>query len=201
MQRVLTSALRQNGARSSAAQSMQSRHIMSASRVNHKAGTWLPGKLGQETHLVHGGVNPEDSTGAILTPIYASSTFVQESVDTYLQKGFSYSRTNNPTVSVLEQKVADIEGGYGSVVTGTGMAATSIVMSTFLQKGDHVVITDCSYVGTNRIARVQFQKYGIDFSFVDFTNLDTIKAAMQPNTKMVFSETPANPVLSLVDVE
>jgi len=102
---------------------------------------------------------------------------------------------------VLEQKVADIEGGYGSVVTGTGMAATSIVMSTFLQKGDHVVITDCSYGGTNRIARVQFQKYGIDFSFVDFTNLDTIKAAMQPNTKMVFSETPANPVLSLVDVE
>jgi len=174
---------------------------LSTSTVTRKAGDWMPGKLNQDTDLVHACVEPEPKTGAILTPLYLSTTFVQESVESYLAKGFSYSRTNNPTVSVLEDKVAKIEGGCGSVVTGTGMAATTVVMSTFLKQGDHCIITDCSYGGTNRLCRVQFEKYGIEFSFVDFRDLENIKKAIKPNTKLIFSETPANPVLSLCDLE
>lgn len=177
------------------------RRFVSVSRPLQKAGDWMPGKLAQETELVHASVSPEPKTGAILTPLYLSTTFVQDSVEEYLAKGFSYSRTNNPTVSVLEDKVAKIEGGCGSVVVGTGMAATTIVMSTFLAAGDHCIITDCSYGGTNRLCRVQFEKYNIEFSFVDFRNLDNIKNAIKPNTKLIFSETPANPVLSLCDLE
>jgi len=146
-------------------------------------------------------VEPEEKTGAILTPLYLSTTFVQASVEEYLAKGYSYSRTNNPTVKVLEDKVAAIENGHGAVVTGTGMAATTIVMSTFLKAGDHCVITDCSYGGTNRLCRVQFQKYNIDFSFVDFRDPANVRAAVIPGrTKLIFSETPTNPTLCLVDL-
>ena len=99
----------------------QARTLVSTSSINRKAGTWMPGEIGYETKLVHGqAVKPEPATGAILTPIFAASTFVQDSVEEYLQKGFSYSRTNNPTVSVLEAKIAELENGVGSVVTGTG---------------------------------------------------------------------------------
>lgn len=161
----------------------------------------MPGQLANSTNLVHGTVTPEPNTGAILTPVYMSSTFVQDSVETYLQKGYSYSRTNNPTVKVLEDKIAKVENGAGSIVVGTGMAATTSVLSTFLKAGDHCVITDCSYGGTNRICREQFMNFGIEFTFCDFRDLDVIKAAIKPNTKLIFSETPANPVLSLCDLE
>mmetsp|Transcript_14116 Transcript_14116/g.34991 ORF Transcript_14116/g.34991 Transcript_14116/m.34991 type:complete len:429 (-) Transcript_14116:624-1910(-) len=178
-----------------------SRPLCTVSRPLRKAGDWMPGTLHQDTDLVHAAIEPEPRSGAIITPVYQSTTFVQESVEKYLAKGFSYSRTNNPTVSTLEAKVAQIEGGVGAVCTGTGMAATTIVMSTFLQKGDHCVITDCSYGGTNRLCRVQFEKYGIEFSFVDFKDNEAVRKAMRPNTKLVWSEAPANPVLGLVDLE
>merc|ERR1740130_1547357 len=103
----------------------------------------MDGPMKMDTDLVHAAVSPEEKTGAILTPLYLSTTFVQESVDKYLAKGYSYSRTNNPTVSTLEAKVAALEGGIGSTCVGTGMAATTIVLSTFLQQGDHCVISDC----------------------------------------------------------
>jgi cystathionine beta-lyase/cystathionine gamma-synthase len=180
---------------------LSQRRGLHTTRALQKAGDWMDGSLHQDTEFVHNSVSPDPKTGAILTPLFLSTTFVQESVGKYLAKGFSYSRTNNPTVSALEAKVAAIEGGIGSTCVGTGMAATTIVLSTFLQQGDHCVISNCSYGGTNRICREQFMKYGIEFSFVDMSCMETVRKAMKPNTKLVFSETPANPTLVLVDLE
>lgn len=160
---------------------------------------WIA-NVGFDTDLVHGGVCPDEKTGGILTPIHMSTTFVQESVDKYLDKGYSYSRTNNPTVTMLEEKVATIEHGYGAICVGTGMSATSSCLNAFLQAGDHCVITDCSYGGTNRICREQFIPFGIEFSFVDFSNPDNVAAAIQPNTKLIFSESPTNPTLNIADL-
>jgi cystathionine beta-lyase/cystathionine gamma-synthase len=150
---------------------------------------------------VHAAVSPDEKTGAILTPMYLSTTFVQESVGKYLEKGYSYSRTNNPTVSALEKKMAIIEGGVGAACFGTGMAATCSVIGGLMKAGDHCVITDCSYGGTNRACREHFSNFGMEFSFVDFRDLNEIKKAIRPNTKLIFSETPANPVLTLCDLE
>merc|ERR1711865_152609 len=110
-------------------------------------------------------------------------------------------RTNNPTVTALEEKVAILEGGAGSACFGTGMAATTSVISATMKAGDHCVITDCSYGGTNRSCREFFTPLGMEFTFCDFTDLENIKKAIKPNTKLIFSETPANPVLTLCDLD
>jgi len=166
------------------------------------SGTFEAGKnYGFATKLVHAQVKPDNETGAILTPIMQSTTFVQESIEQYLAKGYSYSRTTNPTVRALEEKVAMLEGAVGAACFSTGMAATTTVMSAFLEAGDHCVLTDCSYGGTNRITRKQFKQYGIEFSYVDFRDLKKVEAAIKSNTKLVFSESPANPTLTLTDVE
>eukprot|EP00922_Rhytidocystis_sp_ex-Travisia-forbesii_P054494 GHVS01080766.1.p1 GENE.GHVS01080766.1~~GHVS01080766.1.p1 ORF type:complete len:419 (+),score=22.50 GHVS01080766.1:80-1336(+) len=187
---------------------------------------WLPKVMGISTECVHAGVNPEEISGAILTPIFQSTTFVQPSVEGYLEKGFSYSRCGNPTVSCLEDKIAELEGikkgnvveschpskqnpiaaelrkdGGGATCFGTGMAATYAVLANFLTTGDHCIMTDCSYGGTNRCARVHFSKYGIKFDFVDFRSIETIQSHIKENTKLIFSETPTNPILSFADIE
>jgi len=166
-----------------------------------KAGTWMEGELKIETNLVHAAVEPEPASGAILTPLFLSTTFVQDSVEDYLKKGYSYSRTNNPTVTALEKKLAILENGAGACAFGTGMAATTSAISATMKAGDHCVITDCSYGGTNRSCREFFTPLGMEFTFTDFRDVDNIKKAMKPNTKLVFSETPANPVLTLCDLE
>lgn len=166
-----------------------------------KAGTWMPGPLKQDTENVHAGVTPNPETGAILTPLFLSTTFVQDSVEEYLGKGYSYSRTNNPTVTALEQRIATMEKGVGAALFGTGMAATTTVISGTMKAGDHCVITDCSYGGTNRICREFFQPLNMEFTFTDFRDPENVRKAMKPNTKLVFSETPANPVLTLCDLE
>merc|ERR1712050_502024 len=155
----------------------------------------------QETDLVHAAVSPEEKSGAILTPLCLSTTFVQESVGNYLKKGYSYSRTNNPTVTALETKLAALENGAGACAFGTGMAATTSAISGTMKAGDHCVISDCSYGGTNRSCREFFTPLGMEFSFVDFRDPEIVRKAMKPNTKLIFSETPANPVLSLTDIE
>mmetsp|Transcript_11030 Transcript_11030/g.26327 ORF Transcript_11030/g.26327 Transcript_11030/m.26327 type:complete len:420 (-) Transcript_11030:227-1486(-) len=175
--------------------------VFSAVSDKPVSGTWAPGPIAQSTTAVHAGVEPDEKTGAILTPVYMSTTFVQESVAKYQAKGFSYSRTRNPTVGAYEDKIAAMENGYGACAFSTGMAATTTVISAFMKSGDHCVISDCSYGGTNRSCREFFTPLGMEFTFVDFRDPAKVKAAMQPNTKMVFSETPANPVLSLVDLE
>merc|ERR1719408_1236773 len=166
-----------------------------------KAGTWMEGPLAEDTQVVHAAVSPDEKTGAILTPIYLSTTFCQESVEKYLHKGFSYSRTNNPTTTALENKLAVLENGFGAAAFGTGMAATTTAISAVMKAGDHCVITDCSYGGTNRSCREFFTPLGMEFTFCDFRDPENVRKAMKPNTKLVFSETPANPLLSLCDVE
>lgn len=181
------------------------RYALAASRANSalatKAGTWMAGPLKQDTEVVHAAVSPEEKSGAVLTPLFLSTTFVQDSVEDYLKKGFSYSRTNNPTVSTLEKKLAVLEMGHGAAAFGTGMAATTACISATMKAGDHCVITDCSYGGTNRSCREFFTPLGMEFTFVDFRDPEIVKKAMKPNTKLVFSETPANPLLSLCDIE
>eukprot|EP00658_Telonema_sp_P-2_P026385 TRINITY_DN2064_c0_g1_i8.p1 TRINITY_DN2064_c0_g1~~TRINITY_DN2064_c0_g1_i8.p1 ORF type:complete len:382 (-),score=107.91 TRINITY_DN2064_c0_g1_i8:144-1289(-) len=164
-----------------------------------KADNWIP-DVSIDTALVHGGVKPNEETGAVLTPVFMSTTFVQESVDKYLAKGFSYSRSGNPTVTQLEQKVAHLEGGFGAICVGTGMAATSSCINAFMNTGDHCIMTNCSYGGTNRIAREQFMPLGMEFDFVDFSDPANVAAAIKPNTKLIFSESPTNPTLQICDI-
>merc|ERR1712039_304919 len=125
----------------------------------------------------------------------------QDSVGDYLKKGYSYSRTNNPTVTALEKKLAMVENGVGASAFGTGMAATTSAISATMKAGDHCVIAECSYGGTNRSCREFFTPLGMEFTFCDFTDPENVRKAMKPNTKLIFSETPANPVLTLTDVE
>jgi len=166
------------------------------------SGTWgkPEGEYDFQTQLVHGGQAPCPLTGAVLAPLYMSTTFAQESIAKYKRRGFSYTRSSNPTVSAFEAKAAIIENGVGGTAFATGMAAINTVFNSFLKSGDHCVITDCSYGGTNRCARVLFSTFGIEFSFVDFRDPAIVEAAIRPNTKMIFSETPANPTVTLTDV-
>ena len=121
-------------------------------------------------------------------------------MDLYLDKGFSYSRTANPTVDTLERKIAELEGGAGASCFGTGMAATIAVVSATMKTGDHCVITNCSYGGTNRACRTMFTDMGMSFDFIDFTDISNIESYIKPNTKLIFSESPANPTLTLTDL-
>lgn len=175
------------------------RHTLSR-QFSSKSDNWIS-DVSLDTKLVHGGVCPDEKSGAILTPIYLSTTFVQDSVDQYLDKGYSYSRTNNPTVSMLEEKVSTIENGHGAICVGTGMSATSSCINAFMKAGDHCVITNCSYGGTNRICREQFTPFDMEFSFVDFTDPANVEAAIKPNTTLIFSETPTNPTLTIADLD
>lgn len=125
---------------------------------------------------------------------------MQDSIEEYLAKGYSYARTNNPTVTVLENKIAELEGGAGAACFGTGMAATIAVVSGMMNAGDHCVITNCSYGGTNRACRTMFTDMGMSFDFIDFTDIANIEAHIKPNTKLIFSESPANPTLTLTDI-
>src|SRR3972149_4915295 len=156
--------------------------------------------MGFRTRQVHAGVRPDPTTGAILTPIYQTTTFVQESVDDYMAKGYSYSRAGNPTVAAFEEKIADLEGGLGAAAFGTGMAATSAVMMAFLGAGSHVGVSDVVYGGTHRFVTKVLSRFGVAASFVDTSDASNVRSAIRPETKLVFTETPANPTLKLTDL-
>jgi len=156
--------------------------------------------MGFRTKQVHAGVTPDPVTGAILTPIYQSTTFVQESVDDYMGRGYSYARAGNPTVRAFEQKLTALEGGTDTTAYGSGMAATVAVFLGLLQQGDHIVLADVVYGGTYRFADQFLTKFGIDIDFVDAIDLDAIAAAIRPATRLVFTETPANPTLKVTDL-
>ena len=149
---------------------------------------------------IHAGVTPDPTTGAILTPIFQSTTFVQESVDSYLSKGFSYSRSGNPTVRALEMKLAELEGGYDATCYGTGMSAVNCTMLAFLSAGDHAIISDVAYGGTYRLCTKVLSRFGIEFSFADTSNPDDVKSKVKENTKLFLTETPANPTMKLSDI-
>ena len=165
------------------------------------ASNWINKELSLSTKSVHAGVNSDKRTGAILTPIFQSTTFIQDSIESYLSKGFSYSRQANPTVNDLEKKISDLEDGYGATCVSTGMAATTTVISGLMNAGDHCIITESSYGGTNRLCREQFVPLGMEFDFIDFRDIDLIKNSIKPNTKVIFSEVPSNPLLRLCDLD
>lgn len=150
--------------------------------------------------LVHEGVSPDPITGAILTPIYQSTTFVQESVDTYLAKGFSYSRSGNPTVRALENKLAALEGGADATCYGTGMAAITSTMLAFLNAGDHAVISDVAYGGTYRLSTTIMNRFGVEISFADTSDPDNVRSHVRDNTRLFLTETPANPTMKVSDI-
>lgn len=149
---------------------------------------------------IHAGVTPDPTTGAILTPIYQSTTFVQESVDSYLAKGFSYSRSGNPTVRALETKLAALEGGADATCYGTGMSAINCTMLAFLNAGDHAVISDVAYGGTYRLCTQVLNRFGIEFSFADTSDPDDVQSNVKENTRLFLTETPANPTMKISDV-
>lgn len=158
-------------------------------------------KPGFTTRQIHSGVTPDPVTGAILTPIYQTTTYVQESVDRYLEKGYSYSRSANPTVRALERKLSDLEGGADTICFGTGMAAINGLLLTCLSGGDHAIVSDVVYGGTYRIATKIFARFGVEFSFVDTSDVASLGRAIRPNTKLIFTESPANPTLKLTDLQ
>jgi cystathionine gamma-lyase len=156
--------------------------------------------MGFSTKQIHAGVTPDPLTGSILTPIYQTTTYVQPSVDGYMSKGFTYSRSGNPTVRALELKLTDLEGGEDCSCFGTGMAAVQGVMLAFLNAGDHAIISDVAYGGTYRLCTKVLSRFGVEFTFVDGSNLDDVAAAVRDNTKLFLTETPANPTMKCSDI-
>ncbi len=155
-------------------------------------------QLGFATRVIHAGQSPDPSTGAIMPPIYATSTFVQQSPGVH--KGLDYGRSHNPTRWALERCVADLEGGAQAYAFASGMAAIATVLET-LDAGAHIVAGDDLYGGTYRLfERVRRRSAGQRFSFVDFSDVANVAAAIRPDTKMVWVETPSNPLLKLADL-
>ena len=157
----------------------------------------LPESARFSTICIHAGQEPDPSTGAIITPIYQTSTYVQEELGKH--KGFEYARTQNPTRLALEQNLAAIEGGIAGYAFASGMAAIDAI-TTLLKTGDHVVVTDNTYGGTFRLFDKVLTKYGLTFSYVDTSLPDEVERAIRPETRMLFVETPTNPVMRLTDL-
>jgi cystathionine beta-lyase/cystathionine gamma-synthase len=150
-----------------------------------------------DTICIHAGQAPDPATGAIITPIYQTSTYVQEAVGKH--KGYEYARTQNPTRAALEANIAALENGKAGFGFASGMAATGAIM-TLLQSGDHVIVTDNTYGGTYRLFERVLRKYQLDFTYVDTSQPVEIERAFRANTKMLFLETPTNPVLRITDL-
>lgn len=156
------------------------------------------GKPGLGTLAIHAGQSPDPSTGAVMTPIYATSTYAQSSPGVH--QGFEYSRSHNPTRFAYERCVAGLEGGSRAYAFASGLAATSTILE-LLDSGSHVIAMDDVYGGTYRLfERVRRRSAGLDFSWVDLSDAAAFEAAIRPETKMVWIETPTNPLLKLVDI-
>ncbi len=149
------------------------------------------------TLCLHAGQEPDPSTGAIITPIYQTSTYVQEALGRH--KGFEYARTQNPTRQALERNLAAIEGGKEGFAFASGMAAIGAI-ATMLKSGDHVVVSDNTYGGTFRLFDKVLTRYALSFAYVDTSRLEDVERAFTPATRMVFVETPTNPVMQITDL-
>jgi len=163
---------------------------MSAIRNNH-------GRF--ETRAIHAGQEPDPNNGAVMPPVYFTSTFKQDA-PAVPRQGYEYSRTSNPTRTALEENLASLEGGAFGLAFASGLAATNALLDR-LQTGDHVVAGNDLYGGTYRIFTKVFQRFGVEFTFVDTTDLAQLAAALRPNTKYLYLETPTNPLLRLTDIQ
>tara|TARA_R110002072_G_scaffold113438_3_gene242932 strand:+ start:1793 stop:2986 length:1194 start_codon:yes stop_codon:yes gene_type:complete len=151
-----------------------------------------------ETRTIHAGQGPDPQTGAVMTPVYLTSTYAQTSPGQTIG-GYEYSRTHNPTRTALQDNLASLEGGAWGLCFSSGLAATNALMDR-LVPGDHVIAGNDLYGGTYRIFTKVFERYGIEFSFVDTRDVESIRGALTPKTKYVYIETPSNPLLNLTDI-
>jgi cystathionine beta-lyase/cystathionine gamma-synthase len=153
---------------------------------------------GFATRAIHVGQEPDELTGAVAPPIFATSTFVQQEIGKH--KGYEYARVSNPTRDRLEQNLAVLEGGIGAKVFGSGMAAINAI-ATMLKAGDHVVCGHNLYGGTPRLFNQVWANFGLEFSYVDTSAVQNVERALQKKTRMVFIETPTNPLMALTDIQ
>ncbi len=162
--------------------------------------------LGFDSKLIHAG-DFEDANGSAVTPIYQTSTFsfknAKHGADLFAgrEKGFIYTRIGNPTINALENKLAELENGCGGIALASGMAAVTTAYMTFLGKGEHVVCTSAVYGPSRAVLESHFAKFGVEYTFVDSSNLKEIEDAIKPNTKLLYLETPANPTIALTDIK
>ncbi len=150
------------------------------------------------TKAIHAGVKADEATGAIMTPIYQTSTFVQDGIGNH--KGYEYSRSSNPTRDALEQNIAALENGKFGACFGSGLAAIDCVLK-MLNPGDEVISTNDLYGGTFRLFKTIFEKYNIKFHFVGMSGTEAVKAKVNENTKLIWVETPTNPMMNIIDIE
>lgn len=149
------------------------------------------------TRAIHAGIEPDPTTGAIMTPVYLTSTYVQEAPGKH--KGYEYSRSDHPTRAVLERNLAALEGVEYGLAFASGLAAENTILN-LLQAGDHVLATQDLYGGTYRLFQRVWAKFGLEFSFVSGEDPDEVRRALKPNTKLLWIETPSNPLLNIVDI-
>uniref|UniRef100_A0A7V2ZIW2 PLP-dependent transferase n=1 Tax=Ignavibacterium album TaxID=591197 RepID=A0A7V2ZIW2_9BACT len=154
--------------------------------------------MGFSTDAIHAGQIPDPTTGAVITPIYQTSTYAQYELGK--STGYEYGRTHNLTRQALEKNIATLEKGKYGIAFASGLAATHALMS-LVKAGDHIVISNNVYGGTYRLYELNMKNYGLDFSWVDTTNLNNIEQAIKPNTKMIYVETPTNPMLNITDLK
>ncbi|MBC3177717.1 cystathionine gamma-synthase [Corynebacterium lujinxingii] len=155
---------------------------------------------GFTTDAIHAGYEPDSLYGPINTPIYASTTFAQDGL-AELRGGYEYTRVGNPTVTALEKAVATLEGADFAVAYASGMAAVDVVLRVLLKPGDHIVVSNDAYGGTYRLIQQVFSLWGVENTVVDMTKPEEVAAAVQDNTKVIWAETPTNPMLDIVDIE
>ncbi len=155
-------------------------------------------KMGFSTIAIHVGNEPDPATGAVSVPIYQTSTYAQEGLGKH--KGYEYARTQNPTRSALEKNIAALEGAKFGFAFASGMSAIDAVLK-LVRKGDHVILSDNTYGGTFRLFNKVLSNYGIEFDLVDTSNVENVEQAFKPNTKMIFVETPTNPIMTITDLK
>jgi len=165
-----------------------------------------PKKRGINTESIHAGAHPDPLYGGVSVPIYQSSTFAFDSVDQGARRfsgeedGFIYTRMGNPTTAALEKAVATLEGGWGAMATSSGMAAISNVFFTYLEAGAHMIGTDAVYGPSRVVIEKHFSRFGVQYDFVDTSDLDNVRAALRPETCMLYIETPENPTIRVTDI-
>jgi cystathionine gamma-synthase len=161
--------------------------------------TWNPRPAGFATRAIHAGQDPDPSTGSVVVPIHATSTFAQERVGE-LRGGYEYARTGNPTRTALEQCLAALEEGRHGLAFASGMSTTDALLRATLRPGDHLILSDDAYGGTFRLVDKVLRHWGITHTPVPLSDLDNARAALRPNTKLIWCETPTNPLLAIADI-
>ncbi|NIH78610.1 cystathionine gamma-synthase [Amycolatopsis viridis] len=155
---------------------------------------------GFETRAIHAGQEPDPRTGAVIVPIYQTSTYAQDGVGATREGDYEYSRTANPTRTALEEALASLEGARHGLAFASGMAATDAVLRTVLRPGDHLVLGNDAYGGTFRLIDKVLKLWGVEYGIADLSNADEVRAAIQPETKLIWCESPSNPLLGIADL-